>query len=226
MKWEDLTAESIFAYDGAAFKFQEILKKTFGCDDLNYVHKTVPESENMPLLTFENDQSTVFHRRYYDSPLLDEFLAEYRRFVYQVVSPHFDGDQIVFQKKPTFRVQLPNNVAVGAKHRDADYNHPPSEINFWLPFTTVFDTNGMFTETAPDRGDFHPIALGYGECFRFYGSKCWHYNAVNTTGISRVSVDFRVIPMAMWETGSHYASVKSGMRFDIGSYYDVMDVKK
>jgi hypothetical protein len=37
---------------------------------------------------------------------------------------------------PPSRVHLPNNVAVGAKHRDFDYNHPEGEINFWLPVTT------------------------------------------------------------------------------------------
>lgn len=66
------------------------------------------------------------------------------------IAPLFKGEKrIIYQKKPTFRVHLPNNVgnayngtslvltslAVGKKHRDYDYFHPPGEINFWLPFT-------------------------------------------------------------------------------------------
>jgi hypothetical protein len=131
-----------------------------------------------------------------------------------------------------FRVHLPNNVAVGSKHCDADYNHPPGEINFWVPLTkgttntkkpinynciyrfisghcesvekkrwfvsfrnetndliwfdVVWGNNGFWVESAPNKGDFHPIGnLNYGDIFRFYGNKCQHYNNVNDTGLDR-----------------------------------------
>jgi hypothetical protein len=68
--------------------------------------------------------------------------------------------------------------------------------------------------------------LEYGHIFRFYGNKCWHYNEPNDTGATRVSVDFRVIPEALWEYNNQKgASVKSGMKFDIGGYYDVCTIE-
>ena len=93
---------------------------------------------------------------------------------------------IVYQKRPTFRVCLPNNLAVGGRHCDADYNHPEEEINYWVPLTPAFGTNAFFTESDPGKGDFHPFprTLDVGEILRFWGNKCEHYNELNTTGMS------------------------------------------
>jgi hypothetical protein len=41
-----------------------------------------------------------------------------------------------------------------------------AEVNFWVPLTRVFGTNTLFVESAPGRGDFRPVELGYGACFR------------------------------------------------------------
>ena len=127
----------------------------------------------------------------------------------------------MYQNRPTFRVCLPGNVAVGQKHRDGDYNHPYGEINFWLPLTKVWESNGMFVESEPDKGDFAPLCLDYGQMFRFHGNRCWHYNEVNATGATRVSVDFRVIPGSLWRDPGEQAAgtVKSGLKMAIGSYY-------
>jgi hypothetical protein len=39
-----------------------------------------------------------------------------------------------------------------------------AEVNFWVPLTRVFGTNTLFVESAPGRGDFRPVELGYGAC--------------------------------------------------------------
>ena len=107
-------------------------------------------------------------------------------FIY--VAPLFvpyGEEKVVFQTRPTFRVCLPNNVAVGQKHRDFDYQHPEGEINFWVPFTRAWESNALYVESEPDKGDFHPPhAMEFGEIFRFWGNKCWHYNLPNDTGES------------------------------------------
>ena len=38
-------------------------------------------------------------------------------FIQKVIKPRF-GEEIVYQKIPTFRVHLPNNVSVGEFHKD------------------------------------------------------------------------------------------------------------
>lgn len=66
--------------------------------------------------------------------------------------------------------------------------------------------------------------MEYGQNFRLYGSKCWHYNLVNDTGATRVSIDFRIIPGDQYDE-NHEAghSVKAKLAFKIGSYYDMYE---
>lgn len=62
--------------------------------------------------------------------------------VKHVIAPMFADDVVVYQKRPTFRVHLPNNTAVPSDvggspdkpglHYDAQFNHPTGEINFWV----------------------------------------------------------------------------------------------
>mmetsp|Transcript_81002 Transcript_81002/g.121768 ORF Transcript_81002/g.121768 Transcript_81002/m.121768 type:complete len:145 (+) Transcript_81002:54-488(+) len=134
-------------------------------------------------------------------------------------------DTIIYQKKPTFRISLPNNVAVGQKHCDADYNHPAGEINFWVPLTDSFASNGFYVESSPGKGDFHPFpkTLKPGDVFRFWGNQCQHYNEINTTGQTRISFDARVIPGSLWKPSSA-TSVKSSLKFSIGSYFEEMQL--
>jgi len=118
-------------------------------------------------------------------------------------------------------VHLPNNVAVGQKHRDSDYHHAEHEINFWVPLTKVWDTNSLFLESEPNKGDFHSLhPMQFGQIFRFWGNQCYHYNELNQTGHTRVSFDLRIIPHSRFRPVDGVA-VKSGLKFDIGGYYEI-----
>lgn len=154
---DQLRQEEIFSYDTSRYDFRGMLQKIFDFEDLSQLHKLVPESSEPNYLKFENDQATWYHKHYYNSPHLPELLALYEKFVKEVIAPMFKSRKLVYQRKPTFRIHLPNNLAVGQKHRDGDYHHPPGEINFWLPFTKVFGNNGFWVETQPDKGDFHNL---------------------------------------------------------------------
>eukprot|EP00803_Ostreobium_quekettii_P011144 evm.model.scf_71.7 EVM.evm.TU.scf_71.7 scf_71:93839-95193(+) len=209
------TGRAYLPFDTAAYPFLATMQSILGWQDLEQLHESLPDGGTGIHVTFENDQRTPFHLKFYESPELMTFEELYHKFVRE------QDDYIVYQKRPTFRVCLPNNVAVGQRHRDGDYNHPPGEINFWMPFTRVWDSNGMYVESQPDKGDFQPVQCEYGQMFRFYGNRCWHYNELNKTGITRVSVDFRVIPGSMWQDpGDEVAgTVKSGLKMNIGGYY-------
>ena len=123
--------------------------------------------------------------------------------------------QVAYQKDPTFRVVLPsgqqqgtlilfNNIfhilpssqtvkvwildliiTPGYRHCDADYHHPPAEVNWWLPVTRVSGTCSLHTESRPGRGDFAPVSLEYGEVLRFYGNLSCHYTVPNVSDICR-----------------------------------------
>ena len=80
--------------------------------------------------------------------------------------------RLVFQRVPTMRVQLAGSPkALGPMHTDASYGHQVNEINVWLPLTQTHlnETNTLWSESAPGRGDFAPFKVGYGEAVRFWG---------------------------------------------------------
>jgi hypothetical protein len=131
---------------------------------------------------------------------------------------------MLYQREPNFRCHLPGTGQLLVhKHCDADYWHGPNEVNFWLPLTRTFGTNtgaavrsvvcirawtkpslperlptithAVWSESCPGLGDFHPFELTQGQMMQFFGNRCAHYTVPNDTAATRVSIDFRVIPM-------------------------------
>ena len=131
----------------------------------------------------------------------DEILETFmREFVAQRMAGGEDTSAetvpIAYQREPTFRVVLPSGQQLGYPHCDADYHHPPAEINWWLPLTAVSDSNSLHTESLPGAGDFAPVSLRYGQVLRFYGNLCRHYTVPNISTATRVSFDTRVLSLA------------------------------
>ena len=51
----------------------------------------------------------------------------------------------------------------------------------------------------PGLENWHTIEANYGNIKRFYGALCSHFTPENTTCITRISLDFRVIVGCMWD---------------------------
>jgi len=202
-----------FKYDIKKYNFREIIEKIFKISDIEKIH----EIQNYELFQKGTDQSTIWHRKYYDN--LDKFLPTYKAFINEVIKPIF-GENIVYQKIPTFRTHLVNNLSVFEFHKDNSYQHNKSEVNFFLPFTDAYDTSTIWVESEEDKGDYTPMNTLYGETVKWYGNYLTHGNKQNTTQNTRVSVDFRVIPLSKYneEDGS---AIYTKMKFQIGDYYKV-----
>lgn len=169
------------------------------------------------LFSRESDQSTDFHGLFYRS--FDRIRPLYRRFL-EAVAAEIVGEPFCFQRVPTFRIHLPSNVAVGEFHTDGDYNHPVGELNFWVPLTKAWDSNTIWIETALGKGDCEPVpGLEPGQFLTFDAVRWRHGNVANDTGATRVSIDFRCIPMSRYRP-SEGRSVNTAQRFVIGDYFD------
>jgi hypothetical protein len=241
--------EHVYPFPPDAYPFQSIMASMFGLDssaDLRTLHTFFPGSDALPQITFDQDTRTDFHTMVYKSPNFPNLVEVYRRFVKESVLPFLADEtgetEFLVQREPSVRVHLPNNTALGKRtgeaagkdrpigmHCDADYNHPANEINFILTLTGQAGTNSFYVESAPGKGDFVPVELKYGELFRFYGNRCRHYNRVNQTGDTRISLDFRVIPgtvvhPAAARASATAAAVHSGRPFsaEVGGYYSIM----
>ena len=92
---------------------------------------------------------------------------------------------IAFQSPPTLRVVMPDAKPTISLHCDRHYaGHQSAEINYWLPLTSVYKSNTLWLESEPQKGDFRPMTLGYGQVLRFNGYECRHYTVHNHTPVS------------------------------------------
>jgi len=203
-------------YDIQKFPFKEKIETLFNINELSLLN------DNVEVFTREKDQSTNWHKLFYQWARTDEFILMYDKFILEIVKP-FYNDQIVYQAIPTFRVAYPNNIAVGEFHKDKHYRNGEwaakvKEDNFYLPFTDAFNTNTIWVESEEDKGDYAPMNCNYGEIIQWDGCNLTHGNKINTTGKARVSVDFRVIKYSNYVPSEH-ESINTKIKFQIGGYY-------
>ncbi|KAL1522909.1 hypothetical protein AB1Y20_017874 [Prymnesium parvum] len=155
----------------------------------------------------------------------EALLSLYRRFIEEVIMREWRVD-LLYQAVPVLRVVLPGSVAPCKPHCDADYFHDANEVNYWLPLTPVWGSNSLWAESSPGAADFAPFELCPGELMRFYGNRCHHFTLPNETGASRVSIDFRVLPLHLHvppaEREAHAAALmQTPHLLDAGGYYAV-----
>jgi len=114
-----------------------------------------------------------------------------------------------------------NPGTLAGVHTDAEYGHPPGEVNFFLPVNEhTYGTNSLYVEGEANRGDFKPFELSYGEMMVWNGNSCRHCSPRNISEETRISFDFRVIPGSRW-----VEPPKKKGYFQLGGYYvDALDM--
>jgi len=203
-------------YNLTQFPFKHQLEGLFQVDELSSLN------DNIEVFTREKDQSTNWHKLFYEHARTKDFIQLYDKFILEIIRPLYN-EEIIYQAIPTFRVCYPNNIAVGEFHKDKYYRNGEwaakvKEDNFFLPFTNAFDTNTIWVESEEDKGDFTPMNCNYGECIQWDGCNLMHGNKINLTGKARISVDFRVIKHSNYVPSEH-SSINTKIKFQIGEYY-------
>lgn len=218
--------EKFYTYDTEKYPFDKIVADEFGVltSQLDQLHRLIPEDQ-LPteLFTQKNDSATFLHEIFYARLHKDGWpglLDTYKQFICEVIKPIMGEDELIYQATPTFRVHIPGNLAVGAFHRDKDYNHPPHEINFIIPLTKAFESNTLIAESEPDKLDFRQIEMKPGQLLQFDGNSCLHGSLPNKTGVTRVSMDFRVMKLQDHNTEYQTKSMTRKMKFVVGGYYE------
>ena len=209
-------------YDTEKYNFVTELQKLFKVNDLSMIHEQWSLARSYDLLDdIETDQYTVYHKHFYDYSQDTQWYEVYALFLKDVIRPLFK-EPILYQKIPTFRVHQPSNLAVAAFHKDSDYSHSVHEINFFLPMTRAFGNNTVWVESRAGENDYLPIESTVGECVIWDGANLSHGNKVNDTGVSRVSVDFRVLPSSRYIENDK-SSFTNKTRMILGEYYGMME---
>lgn len=210
---------SVQKYSSSYFNFVKVVGDLFGIYKLEDMH-TLTNEEYKEQFEVGKDSSTVFHKKFYDKfregwPQLQSM---YDSFVRHVVAPNYNED-LLYQAFPTFRVHLSGNVAVGAFHNDAEFNHPKGEVNYIIPLTNSDGTASCWLESEPDKKDFEPIKMVIGELISFNGNELTHGNKINDTDLTRVSMDFRILPISKYDENNSGESVTRATKFKEGAYY-------
>ena len=214
-----LTKPMFFEYDVEKYNLSSEVASWFKTKELNQIHNVY--ASDFDVLTFETDQSTVFHKTFYDMPKDSIFYSTYKLFIQENIQPLF-GEPIIYQKIPTFRTQVPNNLGVAEWHRDKDYNHSSEEINIYLPLTDAYDTSTVWTETQEGLEDYMPLNSAVGGYYVWRGANWKHGNKVNKTGKTRVSIDFRVMPLSKYVDNDR-TSTSNSTKMTMGHYWAKLD---
>jgi hypothetical protein len=204
----------IYEYDTSVYNFRKKISQILEVEDLENLHT----QQSYEVFTQKTDQSSQWHKKFYENS--SQLSDLYFQFVKEFIQPLFNG-KLVFQKIPTFRVHLVGNLSVGEFHRDKDYHHLTTEINFWIPFTNAYSTNTIWMESQEGLNDLRPIEVKCGEMLQFDGANLLHGNRLNDTLTTRVSMDFRVIPYSKF-VPSDKSSIYTNKKFDIGNYFELM----
>tara|TARA_B100001778_G_C18590422_1_gene632030 strand:- start:344 stop:2326 length:1983 start_codon:yes stop_codon:yes gene_type:complete len=209
-------------YNPDDYKFIKLVSDLFETE-LSNLHEKAENTYEL-FTTIGKDSNTEFHNKFYAhlNNNWQEIKDEYSKFIKEVILPFLDLEEALVQKFPSFRVQLPNNLAVVVNHYDSDslHQHPSGEINFIYALTNMYDTNSVFVEKMPLIDEYEQITLNAGETICFNGNKCKHHNKINETGKTRVSWDFRVLPLNYYKENNGGTSASTNKKYIEGSYYE------
>ena len=204
-------------YNTEIYNFQKVVSDLLEVEDLTKLHEVYYDEgfkeENYMKGLSESLQNTYFHKKFYGENN-KEFLLLYKKFIKEVIAQTYK-EKILYQKVPTFRIQVVDSVSVGGLdfdknskkigivglHRDRDYNHSDKEMNYFLPFTDTNKYNTIWAESEPNKSDYSPFLLRYGQVKKWSGANLMHGNVVNVSGLTRVSIDFRILKMSDFEGG-------------------------
>ena len=103
---------------------------------------------------------------------------------------------------------------------DKDHQHPDGEINFQIALTEMKKTYCTWVEPVPGCNYYVPLEMSPGEFYIFNGNKCTHGNKNNISELTRISLDFRVIPVsALKENKTLNKTATTKVSFAPGGYY-------
>lgn len=202
---------------------------------LNKLHLTKLNYYKQPIKIFgQDDRKSPFVDFFHDLWDSDySLLEEYIKFIKTEIGPYFPEEtKLIIQKTPNIRFHLPNCSNIGKRpsdkddehigvHSDNEFGHPLEEINIILPLTEMYSTNSIYYQMndEEDLDKFTNLKLHIGEMFIGKLNTALHYNKINVTDFTRVSLDFRIIPF------SKYAEpVNSNQKFKIGKYYMLINL--
>lgn len=198
-------------YDTEAFPLAALAAAALGVSDLQDLPERVraerPAADRDAPLTYE--ENLALRAVLAGLPPDHELRVLYRQLISEVVAPRFGG-HISHTRSATWRVQMAHSPGVSAWHRDADITGRPDYLTVWVPFVDTEGANTLWVETDYGSGEHAPIPVRHGEILFFDGAMLEHGSVANTTDVTRVSMDFRIVPRSVENGGPGDRGVFAG----------------
>jgi len=186
-----------------------------------------------------NDRKSIFVRDYYHFFDSDTRIQEeYIQFIITYIKPLFAKEtHLLYQTTPNIRICFPHSTAIGFRqtdptsdiiglHTDSEFGHSCNEVNFVIPITDMYNSNSIYFENTIASKDaldtYHNLNLNKNEFFRCYFNQLRHYNRINDTGKTRISLDFRIIPFSKYDDSSINESISSHKQLKLGEYFSLI----
>ena len=83
------------SYNLQRYNFRQDVEKMFGINQIEKIHEV--ETCDFGILNMETDQTTKLHKKFYDNVGDTNFLNDYRKFLREVILPHFN-ENLLYQK--------------------------------------------------------------------------------------------------------------------------------
>jgi len=197
----------IIDYDTRRYPFDKVLAALFKVPVLNKLHINWQQRMTKVALAYDDNLKL----RNIMQQLRDDslFYKVYHYWIAEVLSPHY-GHDVTYSAHPKMRVHLAGTGSVSSFHRDVDITKREEQINCYLPFTDVFDTNTLWCESDYDLKDYQPINLKFGQAILWDGGYLTHGTVGNKTEFTRVSCDFRFKPKFPERVKPPWSEILSG----------------
>jgi len=197
----------IIEYNTQKYPFDKVLSALFKAPVLHKLHVTYQQKTIKPFLTYDDNLKlrNVMQQMKDDSL----FYKVYHHWIAGVLSPYY-GNDVTYSAHPKMRVHLAGTGSVSSFHRDVDITKREEQINCYLPFTDVFDTNTLWCESDYDLKDYQPINLKFGQAILWDGGYLTHGTVGNKTEFTRVSCDFRFKPKFPERVKPPWSEILSG----------------
>ena len=211
---------SILNYNNEQYDFRPFLKHCFNTLELNNIHNIHNIHQCGIIDSFGKDVDTWYHRKFYNYIKSNtEIKILYEKLITDVILPYLNINEALVQQFPSIRFHLPNNIAIAKKHTDNSLGHPIGEINFTYSFTDMYDSNTLLVEKMPRLEEYEKIVMKSNNICSFNGNLCNHYNILNETNNTRISMDFRVLPLNYFKNDNINCSISTNKKFIDGDYY-------
>jgi hypothetical protein len=176
---------------------------------------------------WNTDQKSLIHKTVYADfdKKKSVIIPEYYKICNEIVELYKYNTGIKdwgIQRYPSMRFHWPEDLAVCEYHKDSDYSHSIAESNNIFFFTEAKNTNAIWFEKNLGCKDYFPLNIDKGKIAILNSAIYFHGNKTNKEGWTRISSDFRIIPIQAIVTGSK--TLLKEKKLDLNDYF--IDAKK